>query len=668
MEEEKDKKVKPRRKRTNTRGSNRRNQPVALAPKSKNHPLESSNFLTRLIFWWISEMVHISKTVSWTQKMHYHQTKPENVKPHARRFITHFEKTKDLAGSIITLYRHHFIEVIVVMFFVAVYATSSAVLTATVIERIKNKVDLRDETVLRDMILSFLAIAFISSTSVIIRKFYIFRVDRFSCRIRAAVIATIQHKIMKFSVMTSNYFTEGNISNLLQVDSKRLMIFFSEYLILVDSLMTILVGTTYMGILAGWKVTGFVMGTFTIIYLFYGVFYYMRAKLTKSFLFFKDNRMAYFQNVLQNLEYVKMRSLENFYAVKLFEKRENEMRTQIKIVLIMSFGSLLDFIADGAATVSLLLFYTYFYDKPNPPSTVTFLAFYQILNTMKAPFYKFIFIINRIIEVLVSLRRISRFLAATEVGGNKYKELSPESDSALKIRNGSFRWKVDEDALINADQDKTNQVRARAKSQVRTISRATYQNALRNSRGGANQNIQNGLTGGNLTKQMQMTVERSQTDGTTNDLKLNLLDQQNVNLVQSILQDDEFKLRNANLDIKKGEKVVVFGESCSGKSSLLYALLGEMIPDDKNTVVYKSGSIGYLSQGRWLIGDTIEENITLGKDYDEEWMTECLESSQLVHDIANLNNGLDTMMGDTSDTVSGGQRARIALSRCFYHK
>ena len=122
----------------------------------------------------------------------------------------------------------------------------------------------------------------------------------------------------------------------------------------------------------------------------------------------------------------------------------------------------------------------------------------------------------------------------------------------------------------------------------------------------------------------------------------------------------------------RGEKVMVFGDSSSGKSSLLYAILGEMnevFPhSNHSSVKTKRGSFGLLTQQRWILGDTVKNNILLALEYDEEKMKRCLEASQLVDDLPNLSDGLETVLGDTSDNVSGGQKARIALARCFYQK
>lgn len=90
-----------------------------------------------------------------------------------------------------------------------------------------------------------------------------------------------------------------------------------------------------------------------------------------------------------------------------------------------------------------------------------------------------------------------------------------------------------------------------------------------------------------------------------------------------------FSLKYINLTIEKGEKVMVFGNASSGKSSLLYALCGEMFPMDQDTIIEKNGKIGFLSEKRFTKGGTIQENICMNLPYDKDRMGFALKASHL---------------------------------------
>ena len=677
-----------------------------LWPRAKKHPITSAWPLSKFLMTWLSEMIAISKRTPWTQSMHYNLPKSEKVATHKHKLLKAFQTKKSIFGAIWAVYKAYFIEVIVSMFLLAVYSFARSIFSSRVIAEIKKKVDLKNPEILQRMIISLLSIAFITSTTLMIRNYYIFRVERFSLRIRSAVLSVLERKIMRFSVLNSTYFTEGKITNLLQVDTKRVTTFFYEFFELVRNLMIAVVGTGYMAFIAGLMPTLFVVGTFTAIYMVYSIFYYIRSRLVRKFLFFKDKRMSYFQNVLQNIEYVKIRALENFYSTEIFERREKELQAQTNTVVLMSFGSLLDWMADGCATFALIAYYTFFAAEGESIEPEIFFATYLILGLMKTPIYQFTFAVNRVIEANVSFNRITKFLNAVEVSSeNQFKELPESSRIALRVSRSEYRWKVEEGVEIKEDENKVVEINER---KTRTL------NFRVTGRFGASGGGPQFLRDSELVEIEKINLERKRReeggDGagegggvlkTGNELKTELLNtdedrgfrgRKNDGIggrgVRSgpgagsrgvsggvggggnpdVMNEENFTLRTADIEIEKGEVVVVFGESSSGKSSFLYSLLGEMIPVSASSKIEKSGKICFLSQSRWLIGDTIRENITMGEPYDEEWMEKCLEYSQLVHDLIYLNNGLDTVLGDTSDTVSGGQRARIALSRCFYHK
>ncbi|KAJ1307098.1 hypothetical protein OPQ81_001216 [Rhizoctonia solani] len=123
-------------------------------------------------------------------------------------------------------------------------------------------------------------------------------------------------------------------------------------------------------------------------------------------------------------------------------------------------------------------------------------------------------------------------------------------------------------------------------------------------------------------------------------------------------------LENIDLTVRKGELIGVLGRVGSGKTSLLSAVVGEMVREDGAVKV--NGRIAYAPQNAWIMNATIRENILFSHRYDEEFYNTVLDACALRPDLALFKDGDLTEVGEKGITLSGGQRARISLARTVY--
>ncbi|POY70789.1 hypothetical protein BMF94_6201 [Rhodotorula taiwanensis] len=123
-------------------------------------------------------------------------------------------------------------------------------------------------------------------------------------------------------------------------------------------------------------------------------------------------------------------------------------------------------------------------------------------------------------------------------------------------------------------------------------------------------------------------------------------------------------LQDISLSVKRGELLAVVGRVGDGKSSLLSAILGEMIKVDGRVTV--RGTVAYCAQQPWIMGGTVKSNITFGHRFEPDFYELVLEACALREDLKLLPHGDETEVGEKGISLSGGQKARVALARAVY--
>ncbi|TDL28100.1 P-loop containing nucleoside triphosphate hydrolase protein [Rickenella mellea] len=139
----------------------------------------------------------------------------------------------------------------------------------------------------------------------------------------------------------------------------------------------------------------------------------------------------------------------------------------------------------------------------------------------------------------------------------------------------------------------------------------------------------------------------------------------------SDIRVDEQNFQLGPLDVKfpLGQISLITGATGSGKSALLLALLGELYCVNGDVFLTKADhQVAYCSQNPWLEHATIRDNVIFGspRGYDEARFSAVIRACALERDLAIFDAGDLTEIGDKGVTLSGGQRARVALARAIY--
>lgn len=124
-------------------------------------------------------------------------------------------------------------------------------------------------------------------------------------------------------------------------------------------------------------------------------------------------------------------------------------------------------------------------------------------------------------------------------------------------------------------------------------------------------------------------------------------------------------LKSIDLKVRMGHKVAICGPVGAGKSSLLYAILGEIPQLSGQIDVF--GSIAYVSQTAWIQSGTVRDNILYGKPMENSRYEMAIKSCALDKDIDSFSHGDLTEIGQRGINMSGGQKQRIQLARAVYN-
>lgn len=136
-------------------------------------------------------------------------------------------------------------------------------------------------------------------------------------------------------------------------------------------------------------------------------------------------------------------------------------------------------------------------------------------------------------------------------------------------------------------------------------------------------------------------------------------------------------IKNLNLDIKHGQNVAIVGPTGAGKTTIVNLLMRFYDPQngkisiDGHDISEVSredirGLFGMVLQDTWLFGGTVAENVAYGKPEAtrEEIITAC-DEAYCDHFIRTLPHGYDTVIGDDTTNISGGQKQLLTIARAL---
>ncbi|KDQ16443.1 hypothetical protein BOTBODRAFT_186497 [Botryobasidium botryosum FD-172 SS1] len=332
--------------------------------------------------------------------------------------------------------------------------------------------------------------------------------------------------------------------------------------------------------------------------------------IAKELLAARDRRMSLLNELIGAVKFIKFFAWEERWIKRVEDMRKTELRWLVKDrTNSVMFGLLW---TCAPLFVSIVSFLTYILLGNTLSVSKAFTAI-ALFNMLKMPLNVIPHWIVQILQAGVALGRISKFLEEEEVPDyvSTLKRAPASSQSLpeefLGISNGSFRWNA---------------------------------------------------------------PKRTQLNGSEGESASELMNEDS--------EENRFELQDISVRFPEGELTVLTGPTGSGKTAILLALLGEMTPSTEATVVHLPknttqvdehglmNSISYCAQTPWLEHQSIRENIIFRLPYNEERYQQVLECCALNPDLAIFEDGDETEIGARGVSLSGGQKARVALARAVY--
>ncbi len=138
-------------------------------------------------------------------------------------------------------------------------------------------------------------------------------------------------------------------------------------------------------------------------------------------------------------------------------------------------------------------------------------------------------------------------------------------------------------------------------------------------------------------------------------------------------------IRDVSLEIPRGHWVSLVGPTGAGKTTIVDLVLGLFVPtsgrilvdgrDLQDDIAGWQRNIGYVPQDIYLLDDSVRRNVAFGsrdEEIDDARVWQALAAAQVDVFVRSQPGGLDAIVGERGDRMSGGERQRLGIARALY--
>ncbi|CAO3640951.1 unnamed protein product [Mucor hiemalis] len=434
----------------------------------------------------------------------------------------------------------------------------------------------------------------------------------------------------------------GTIVNLMSTDSTRIAGFSSWWFVSIVCPLELIFGITFLYSFLGWSC--FVGLTAMVVML--PVNHYnskLFVKKQKQLMTSRDKRVSLMNEVLQGIRQIKFFAWEKNWTERITNAREVElghMRVVYSLICYLwSYGM-----------VTTLAFWSFTKLQGQEPTAPIAFTSISVFNQLRESLTVLPEVFIRALETLISVNRIEKYLNEEEIK----QSVDPKVSSNV---NPVRDEEIIEEIKIGFENATIGWPTFTPEEKIPKVVVSGEENTVINS---------------DLETISDSTAEED---------------------------DNSFSVRDINLQFPNDNLSLICGATGSGKTLLMLSLLGETeikkgkaycprvastsTLDNSTTITsikvledadvipndwILRHAVAYSSQTPWLRNDSIKNNILFGLPFAQKRYKATLFACALEKDLSYLDDGDQTEIGEKGITLSGGQKARVALARAVYSR
>ena len=611
--------------------------------------MNEASLSDKILFRWVTPFITKGKTSRLSYDDMGKLREQDTAEEQYRKFSQAFETKKHTGGltlvkAMLIAYKLDFAFLLLLNLLSSIIELSSPFLIARVIEYVQYGTD-EDTAQCYFYLLMFLAIKI---TGCFLGCHNWNAVMRLNMSSVAGIRGMIYNKCLKISNASNKSYTQGEIVNLATRDVGKISML-AHNVERVARLPFKLVFCLY--ILFSFFGVSFLGSAGVMLIIMYRSYRETERRVDQHKEISKagDSRMQATTEAINNMKSLKFNAWEDRFHKNILSKQDEEL-SAMKDCLKKDIrsGGIHRFL-EGLITISAFGGYLLCGHELTLSMTFTCISLLGMLNEPISFLPHFIGLVS---ELKVSMQSLQKFLLHEEIDPNTIQR-SNEGDCAVEVKNGHFSWGV-EDEKSKDEKDKEEEDEEKKEKGIVESEECKSETASTVS------------SAGKEDEEPSKDKKEKQEDEESKTKTL----------------DSVVNLKEVDMKVKKGEFVCVIGEVGAGKTSLIHALIGDMLNvdpslasefaiecsvEDLKEKIRKAnenlkekapisicGSMSLVQQQPWIQSMTMKENILFGEKLDEEKLQATIELCQLQSDIEVLPGGLNTEIGEKGINLSGG--------------